>query len=501
MTTTITQFLIEHAALFEQKLAEHLYISGVSLSLALSIGIPLGILIARSPRLKGPLLGIANICQTIPSLALLALLVPLVGIGMKPTVIVLVAYAILPILRNTYTGITEVPQASIESANGLGFTSWQRLWMVELPLALPMIMAGIRTATAMIIGIATIAAFIGAGGLGDFITQGLALNNSALILLGAIPAALLALIIDYILAQIEIYLPKHQRQTIKRVKTRAILFAGALLLFGGFVGRTIYTHWPSESRPTIIIATKDFTEQLILGEMMAQIIEKRTPLKVIRKFNLGATQVIHAAMLKGDVDLYCEYTGTAYLNILKRPFNNESSSHEIYNEVKQEYSDRFNLVWLKPFGFSNSNALAMKKSVANNYGIRTISDLAKQSQEFTIATPHEFRKRADGLPGLTKAYHLKFSNIRAMTPDLTYRAIHGKQVDVIQAFSTDGKIPAYDLVILEDDKQFYPPYQAAPVIRAEILEKYPEIKPALEELAGRIDQAKMQELNREADGG
>jgi len=199
----LLDFIIQKTPELWQKTIEHLILTGISAGLAVLIGIPLGILIVRNAIVRGPVLGLAGVIQTIPSLAMLAFLLPLLGIGAKPAIVALTFYALLPILRNTYTGISGVSPEIIEAAQGVGFTTRQQLWMVELPLALPVIIAGIRTAAVMGVGIATLSAFIGAGGLGDFINRGLALNNTRLILLGAIPAALLALLIDVIIGIIE----------------------------------------------------------------------------------------------------------------------------------------------------------------------------------------------------------------------------------------------------------------------------------------------------------
>lgn len=218
MSTPTGMFLINNASLLGVKLLEHLYLSLSATLLAIIIGIPLGTVILNRPALKNTVLSVTSIFQTIPSLALLAFLIPFIGIGFKPTIVTLTLYALLPIIRNTFMGLTGVPPESVEAARAMGFTRWQRLRLVELPLALPIIVAGIRTATAMTIGITTIAAFIGAGGLGDFITQGLSLNDPRLILLGAIPTALLAIALNFIIAYIESALSHRQRQLMKYKK-------------------------------------------------------------------------------------------------------------------------------------------------------------------------------------------------------------------------------------------------------------------------------------------
>jgi osmoprotectant transport system permease protein len=197
------EFVIQRAPQLWQKTLEHLVLTGAATGIAVVIGLPLGVLILRRPAVRGLILGTTGVVQTVPSLALLAFLLTFLGIGVTPAVVALTLYALLPIVRNTFTGLDGISPDIIEAAMGMGFTRRQRLWMVEVPLALPVIIAGIRTAAVIIVGIATLSAYIGAGGLGDFIVRGLALNNSRLILLGAVPAALLALLIDYVIGLLE----------------------------------------------------------------------------------------------------------------------------------------------------------------------------------------------------------------------------------------------------------------------------------------------------------
>ena len=247
------------------KIWQHLTLVLTATILACVIGIPLGILVQRYVRLRCYMLAVVNIFQTIPSLALLAILIPMLGIGFKPTIVTLALYALLPIVRNTFIGIQGVPASSLEAAQALGFTNWQTLRLIELPLALPVMMGGIRTATAITVGITTIAAFIGAGGLGDFITEGLALNNNQLILWGAIPTALLALILDYILAQNEILLSQRRRQQLRFKKYKVGLLGLMVLILFGSATHAIYQSYLQHQRQTIIIGSKNFTEQLKIG--------------------------------------------------------------------------------------------------------------------------------------------------------------------------------------------------------------------------------------------
>jgi osmoprotectant transport system permease protein len=490
-------FLSEHAGALQQKVLEHLFLSSLSLLLASTLAIPLGISIFRFASLRKILLPIGSVSQTIPSLALLGLLIPFLGLGTLPTIVALTFYGIYPLLKNTYAGLKAVPAECLEAAEGLGFSPFQRLWFVELPLALPLIIAGLRVAMSMTIGIASIAALIGAGGLGDFIMQGIALNNSSLILLGAIPAAFLAIAFDYTISLVEVRLKKRKEGPpllLKFQKSYLVLFG--LLILGG--GSLFYDQaMTNEKENTIVIASKNFTESIILAEMMAQVIEAKTSLAVKRKFNLGTTDIIHQALLKREVDLYPEYTGTAYMTVLKKALF--SSGGSLFQKVRQAYKDNFQLMWLAPFGFSNSQTLVITRAAARQYNIYTLSDLGRLSSSLSLAATPEFLKRDDGVPLLLKAYGLTFKAITQVDPTLMYLAISNKVVDVIAAFATDGKLQKYELIPLTDDKRAFPAYEAAPVIRLAVLKVYPELQDILAPLAGAITQDKMRTLNYQVD--
>lgn len=493
MNHELVVFLWNNTPLLLTKLLQHIKLSVSATGLAILVGVPLGVIITHYPRLKNSVLNITSSFQTIPSLALLAFLIPFIGIGIKPTLITLTVYALLPITRNTFTGIQNIPAENIEAAKGLGFTTWQRLRLIEIPLAMPTIIAGIRTATAMTVGITTIAAFIGAGGLGDFITQGLALDNPRLILLGAIPTALLALALDFFIAHIEIALSPRKHLTLKLKKIKWSLFVLIMIVLLTLMGRTLIQPFITKKQHTITIATKNFTEQYILGHIIADLIKTKTELNVIEKFNLGTTSIVQNALIKGDVDLYPEYTGTAYLVILKH--KKIRNAAETFSIVKNEYRRRFDLLWLSPFGFENSETLAVKQDFATQHHLATLNDLTPLAPKLRLAAPPEFLKRPDGLPGLSHLYQLHFKTIQQMQADLMYQAIENHDVDVINAFTTDARIAQYNLKLLTDDRHFYPPYYAATVIRASTLKKYPEIANALAPLAGLINNKTMQHLN------
>ena len=458
---------------------EHLVLVGLSILIAAGIGLPLGVLMTRKPGLSGPILTFANAVQTIPSLALFGFLIPLPfigGIGARTAIVALVLYSLLPIIRNTFTGISGVDPAIREAGRGMGMTDLQLLWSVEIPLALSVIFAGLRVATVLCVGVATIAAAVGAGGLGMFIFRGVSMVDSRLILAGAIPAAALALLADFGLGAIE-----------KRFsKLLCLLMIVASLS-------------SCSQRDRIVVGSKNFTEQVILGEMLAQQIERKTHLPVDRKLNLGGTIVCHEALTAGQIDTYVEYTGTGLTAILKEPPAKDSNL--AYQTVKDAYKSRFGIEWTEPLGFNNTFAIIVRKSDAEQFGLRTISDAAPRTSRWVAGFGYEFIEREDGYPGLVKTYNLRFpSEPRVMDLGLTYKAVAAHQVDLIAGNSTDGLIGALRLVVLEDDKHYFPPYDAVPLVREAVIAKHPEIREALRALGGKVSEEQMRLMNYAVDG-
>ena len=458
---------------------EHLVLVGLSILIAAGIGLPLGVLMTRKPGLSGPILTFANAVQTIPSLALFGFLIPLPfigGIGARTAIVALVLYSLLPIIRNTFTGISGVDPAIREAGRGMGMTDLQLLWSVEIPLALSVIFAGLRVATVLCVGVATIAAAVGAGGLGMFIFRGVSMVDSRLILAGAIPAAALALIADFGLGAIE-----------KR-------FSKLLCLLVIAAGLSSCSH-----SDRVVVGSKNFTEQVIMGEMLAQQIERKTHLPVDRKLNLGGTIVCHEALTAGQIDTYVEYTGTGLTAILKEPPAKDSNL--AYQTVKDAYKSRFGIEWTEPLGFNNTFAIIVRKSDAEQFGLRTISDAAPRTSRWVAGFGYEFIEREDGYPGLVKTYNLRFpSEPRVMDLGLTYKAVAGHQVDLIAGNSTDGLIGALGLVVLEDDRHYFPPYDAVPLVREAVITKHPEIREALRALGGKVSEEQMRLMNYAVDG-
>ncbi|RXZ00267.1 glycine betaine ABC transporter substrate-binding protein [Fictibacillus sp. S7] len=473
-------------------LQQHLFLSLVSIIIAAVIAIPLGIFISRRARVAEPVIGVTAIFQTIPSLALFGFLLPLFGIGSTTAIIALTVYALLPILRNTYAGITGVDQSAVEAGRGMGMTKNQILRMIELPLAMPIIMAGLRTATVLTIGVATLAAFIGAGGLGDLIYRGLSTTRNELVLAGAIPAALLALVIDYLLKRIEIASNPVGRKKFSWKKVGIILVpVTAVLLFFALRGGT--------TEDAIKISGKKWTEQYILPYVIAEYVEDKTDYKMDVGEGLGETAILTQAIKKGDIDMYVEYTGTAFMDILKEEYSPDISADQTYERVKEGYKKKYKLDWLKPLGFQNTYAIAVRPQKYKELGVKTTSELADKSSEVTFGAPTEFFERQDGYPGFQKAYKFNFKDKKSLDPNLMYAAVKNGKVDTIAAFTTDGRIPRYNLELLKDDKKFFPPYYAAPIVREETLKKYPKLKSTVNELAGKISDKDMAEMNAKVD--
>src|SRR5215475_682714 len=491
----LIDFWINHGGEFLNAILRHLELVVVSTGIAVASGVPLGVLSYRNPRVGAPLVGLANIMQTIPSLAMFGFLIPMPligGIGAKAAVIALIRYALLPVIRTTASGLKSIDASIREAGMAMGMTDWQLLRQVELPLARPAILAGVRVATVVGVGTATIAAAIGAGGLGEYIFRGEASVDSVMILAGAIPAAALALAADLTLTWLERSLAPDRA---KRGKSRTWAVAAAsavvlLLLVGGLI-------WSERSGGRIVIGSKDFTEQVILGELLAQTIERSTNIKVQRKFNLGDTLVCETAMRAGKLDLYVEYTGTALTAIFKQPVTMDAA--EVNRLVNNGYAAT-GRVMLPPLGFNNSFVILTRGDEARRLGLKTISEAAKYAPNWRAGFGSAFLDREDGYRGLAQVYGLKFRETPlAMNLSLAYRALAEKQVDLISGEATNGLIAKLDLCPLEDDRRYFPPYHAVPVIRGEILNRYPELRDVFDRLAGKISDQEMRRMNYEAD--
>ncbi|MFI3117027.1 ABC transporter permease/substrate-binding protein [Streptococcus suis] len=465
-------------------LFEHLRISLLALIIAIAIAVPLGLILSSKKRLTEWSLQITGIFQTIPSLALLGLFIPFMGIGTLPAVVALVIYAIFPILQGTLTGLGEIDPSLEEAATAFGMNKWEKLKKFKLALAMPILMSGIRTASIMIIGTATLAALVGAGGLGSFILLGIDRNDSALILIGALSSAVLAVLFGYGI------------RLLQDKKPKTILLALLVTLFT--VGAS-YVPMLNFSTKQLVIAGKLGAEPEILINMYKLLIEDQTDIKVDIKPNFGKTSFLYEALKSGSIDIYPEYTGTITSTLLKNsPTDLSTNPEEVYAYAKEAILEQDGLMYLAPMAFQNTFALAVTEDYAQKNGIEKISDLAKVQQTAVAGFSLEFNDREDGNIGLKNLYNLQL-NVKTMEPALRYEAIKSGNVQIIEAYSTDSKVVTYKLKILEDDKQLFPPYQAAPLLSKETLEKYPELEQVLGVLVGKISTEEMTRMNYAVD--
>lgn len=471
-------------------LNQHIKISGIAVLIAIFIGVPIGILITKSEKVSKITLSIAGIFQTIPSLALFGLIIPFLGIGVKPAVFVLFLYSLLPIVTNTFIGIKNVDYSTIQAGIGMGMTNFQLLLKVKLPIALSVIMGGIRIATVSIIGTTTIAALIGAGGLGDLIFRGIATSNNYLVLCGAIPTAILAFVANYFLGILEKALAPLSNKSEKQ-NNRKILIGVAVILLS-FSLFQIQKYINKDRYVTVRVGHKTFTEQRILGNMISILIEKNTPYKVILT-ELGGTNINFEAIKNGEIDIYPEYTGTSFLAILGE--KEMLSPKEIFYKVKDIYNSKYNLDILEPLGFENTYALAVNKKFAKEYDINKISDLKKIASDSYLIGGHEFMERIDGLKGLVEVYNLNFKKINSMEPGLIIPTIYSEKAEIGVVYSTDGLLEKYDLVVLEDDFNFFPPYEAVITISNNFKNEHKAIEKELSKLSNIFTNKDMQKLN------
>lgn len=486
MIKAVFSLLREKHSFFLNLLWEHFFICAITIFIAAVVGLCLGILISEKRKASGLVLGTTNILYTIPSISMLGILIPITGIGNKTAIIALTVYALLPMVRNTYAGLCNVDADILEAAKGMGSTPWQVMVKIKLPLALPVIMAGLRNMVVMTIALAGIASFIGAGGLGVAIYRGITTNNMALTVAGSLLIALLAFAGDLFFGWME-------KLAKKRMSLVALILA-ALFLITAAVGLS------GNRERSIHIATKPMTEQLILGEMLKLLIEDRTNLSVSLTQGVGGgTANIHPAMVSGEFDLYPEYTGTGWSYVLKREGLPEEA--ELYRQLVEGYRREYQLEWVGLYGFNNTYGLAVRQDVARQYGLKTYSDLAAVSSKLVFGGEYDFFEREDGYQALCQEYGLYFQKQVDMDIGLKYSAMENGQIDVINVFTTDGQLSTASVVLLEDDRQFYPTYYCGTVIRQETLENYPELTAVLELMEDLIQDGDMARMNYEVESG
>jgi len=478
-------------------LGSHVLVSVTALALGLGISLPLAILSIRRPVLRGSLLTLASIIQTIPGLALLALFYPLLlalaalserlfgagfsALGFLPSVLALALYSMLPVLRNTVTGLAGVDPRLRDAARVIGMTPGQSMRQIELPLALPVIMAGIRTAAVWVIGTATLATPIGQTSLGNYIFAGLQTQNWVFVVFGCVAAAALALAVDQLLALME-----HGVAARKRGRTAAGGIGLALLVLAALL--------PSLGRAQAryVIAAKPFSEQYVLAALIEQRLAAQG-LSSVRRDGLGSG-VIFNALAAGDIDAYVDYSGTIWTNQMKR--SDVKPRAQVLAEVARWLETTHGIRLLGPLGFENAYALAMPRARAEALGIKSIADLAAHAPQLSIAGDYEFFERPEW-KAIRDAYGLRFRQQRTMQPDFMYQAARAGDVDVVSAYTSDGRIAQFDLAVLGDPKQAIPPYDAILLVAPKRVQDAALIA-ALTPLVDAIPVDLMREANRRA---
>jgi osmoprotectant transport system permease protein len=496
-TMTLDPRLYDAWARLPDYLGSHVLVSLTALALGLGISLPLAIVSMRRPWLRGVLLGTASVIQTIPGIALLALFYPLLlalaaasgnifgasfsALGFLPSVLALALYSMLPVLRNTVTGLNGVDPRLREAARVVGMTPARSLREIELPLAMPVIMAGIRTSAVWVIGTATLATPIGQTSLGNYIFAGLQTQNWVFVIFGCVAAASLALVVDTLLAQMERGVALRSRARIVGGGLGLVLVVLAALAPG--FGAT---------RATYIVGTKNFTEQYVLGALIQQRLAANG-LSSDRRDGLGSA-VLFKALTSGDVDVYVDYSGTIWANYMKR--SDVKPRDVVLKDVAQWLKSNYGVRMLGDLGFENAYALAMPRKKADALGIKTIADLAAHAPQMSVGGDYEFFDRPEW-KAIRAAYGLRFKEQRSMQATFMYQAVANGDLDVISAFSSDGQIAKYDLKVLADPKQAIPPYDAIVLIGPSRATDT-KLATALEPLIGAIPVATMQEANLRA---
>jgi osmoprotectant transport system permease protein len=500
---TLDPRLTEAFARLPDYLGNHVLVSITALALGLGISLPLAIASRRRPLLRGVLLAIASVVQTIPGLALLALFYPMLlalaglsertfgkgfsALGFLPSVLALALYSMLPVLRNTATGLNGIDPELRDAARALALTRGQTLRLIELPIAMPVIMAGIRTSAVWVIGTATLSTPIGQTSLGNYIFAGLQTQNWVFVLFGCVAAAVLALTVDQLLALMERGVKQHRHSFVAAGGAGLLMIVLAALLPG--------LSQAQGGRAGYIIGAKPFTEQYVLAALIEQRLEARG-LTAQGRNGLGSG-VIFSALANNDIDAYVEYSGTIWANNMGR--TDAPPRQAVLNEVARWLNTTHHIRMLGPLGFENAYALAVPRALAQKFGLHSIADLAARAGELTIAGDYEFFERPEWR-AIRDAYGLHFRAQRTMQSDFMYQAARSGDVDVVSAYSSDGRIKQFDLVVLDDPKHAIPPYDAVLLLSPKRAGDEALID-ALKPLIGAIPVELMREANLRASNG
>ena len=481
-------------AVLPDYLGQHVLLSVSALLLGIAVSLPLAILSAHNRVLREPVLAIANIVQTIPGLALLALFYPILlalsaltirsfgwrvpALGFLPALLALTLYSMLPVLRNTIAGLTGLDPAVKTAARAVGMTRWQSLAIVELPLAAPVIMTGIRIAAVWVIGTATLSTPVGQTSLGNYIFTGLQTENWVFVLFGCVAAGGLALVIDRLLALAEIGFANRSHARLLGALVGVLIVVGASLypLMGGAVEHAV-------------IGAKNFEEQYTLSALIADRLGK-AGIPSTSRSGLGST-IIFRALAAGDLDVYVDYSGTIWANQMHR--RDAPGRMEVLKQMASWLKAQYGIGDLGSLGFENAYVLAMRSDRAKALGIRTLADLPASAPRMKIGGDYEFFSRPEWA-AVVRAYGLRFAVQRSYQPTFLYRAVNDGDVDVIAGFSSDGRIAQYGLTLLSDPKSALPPYDAVLLVSPKRAAD-PRFIAALKPLVGKVSLPLMQRAN------
>ena len=482
------------------KFAAHIVLSASAIGLGMAVALPLAVWASRSPAVARIALGFASLVQTIPALALLALFFPILlslravfgedlpTLGFLPALLALALYALLPILRNAVTAMVNLDPEILEAADGVGMTGAQKLRLVQLPLAAPFIMAGIRTASVWTIGAATLATTIGQPSLGDPIFAGLQTQNWALVLAGCIASAGLALVVDALLGLVERGFASRRRW---------MWIAGLAAVALG-VGGALFAQAGGEDEDTIVIASKQFSEQYILAQLIGAQLEA-AGYSVEYRDGLGSA-VVHSAVASSSIDISVDYTGTIWTNEMKRTDN--PGRDAMYEAIVDWEQENTGVRVLGRLGFENAYAFAMREDRARELGVTSLTDLVAHGPQLTVGGDPEFFERPEWI-AVRDAYGLRFGETRNFAPTFMYNALRSGEADVISAYTSDGRIAADRLVVLEDPQEALPSYDAMVMLSPRVAGDE-RLARALEPLIGAISVEAMREANfavdREGEG-
>lgn len=492
----MSENLREQLALLPQYFQGHLVLTLIALSLGIVVSIPLGIWAAQSARVKRPLLTTVSIIQTFPSIAILALVVAMLGgqIGLLPAIIALVLYSMLPIVRNTVTGLEAVSADVVEAAKGIGMSPNQILVRVRLPLALPVIIAGIRTAAVWTVGLATLSTLVGATSFGNYIFTGLQTRNLVSVTVGSLAAASMAVVIDTIIGGIQ-WLVENRNKDRNSAQFRNIRLA-VIAGLAATLSLSAYSLLP-EPEPDFVVGGKAFTEQYIIAGLLTAELED-AGFRVDQRLGLG-TQVLYDATASSSVDVYLEYTGTVWANRMGREDN--PGRQQVREAVTRFVRETDGMVNIGPLGFQNLYAFAMRKDRAAELGIETLEDLIPVADTLVAGGDLEFFGRPEWIK-VRETYGFDFDEKLTFDTSLMYTAVDDRQVDVISAYTSDGRIASFDLLILGDPRNAIPPYDGFILTSSEAAVN-PRFVATLSALINRIPDDVMREANRivDVDGG